>query len=170
MDVISCKTVLLHYKQHCKKGGEKATSSPGRFSMALEVGLQSQGKGALGTRLGKVVFQLAMVSNFVRKSAKNRYFSLIVMCLTKFCPMFSCYNWATLLLCSIIDMVHVFGETKVSHSKIQFLWWWGRKRNLPSESSEKFPSSTNGWDSNSRPSAFWDHSATGALYGKWVVI
>ena len=54
---------LCYYKQHCKNGGENATSFPGRFSMALEVGLQSQGK-ALGTRLGKVVFQLAMVSNF----------------------------------------------------------------------------------------------------------
>ena len=52
----------------------------------------SPSEGALGTRLGKVVFQLAMVSNFVRTSAKNRYFPLIVMCLTKFCPMFSCYN------------------------------------------------------------------------------
>ena len=62
------------------------------FGGAAEVGLQSQGKGALGTRLGKVVFQLAMVSNFVRTSAKSRYFPLIVMCLTKFCPMFSCYN------------------------------------------------------------------------------
>ena len=79
---------LCYYRQHYKKGGEKATSSPGRFSLALEVGLQSQGKGALGTRLGKVVFQLAMVSNFVRTSPKNRYFPLIVMCLTKFCPMF----------------------------------------------------------------------------------
>ena len=47
-----------YYKQHWKKGRENGLSI------------------------------LAMVSNFVRTSAKNRYFPLIVMCLTKFCPMF----------------------------------------------------------------------------------
>ena len=47
-----------YYKQHWKKGRENGLSL------------------------------LAMVSNFVRTSAKNRCFPLIVMWLTGFCPMF----------------------------------------------------------------------------------
>ena len=65
-----CKTVLLHYKQHCKKGGQNATSSPGRFSLALEVGLQSQGKAPCGRSWGKWSInwrRLATLSGRVQK-------------------------------------------------------------------------------------------------------
>ena len=49
---------LCYYKQHCKNGGENETSSPGRFSMALEVGLQSQGKEPWERGWGKSSFNI----------------------------------------------------------------------------------------------------------------
>ena len=61
---------LCYYKQHCKKGsgGENVTSSPGRFSLALEVG--RQGKAPWGRGWGKWSFNwrwLATLSGRVRK-------------------------------------------------------------------------------------------------------
>ena len=60
LGLTSCMRVYFwcYYKQHWKKGRENGLSI------------------------------LAMVSNFVRTSAKNRCFPLIVMFLTAFCPMF----------------------------------------------------------------------------------
>ena len=43
---------LCYYKQHCKKGGENVTSSPGRFSLALEVGRQGKAPWGRGWESG----------------------------------------------------------------------------------------------------------------------
>ena len=85
MDVTSYITVPIN--NIARREGKMQSRPQGAFP-GFGGGTPKPGKRALGTRLGKVVFQLAMVSNFVRTSAKNRYFPLIVTCLLRFCPMF----------------------------------------------------------------------------------
>ena len=54
---------LCYYKQHCKKGGENEPSHHGAFPWPWGWGAREKRPG---DEVGKVVFQLAMVSNFVR--------------------------------------------------------------------------------------------------------
>ena len=84
--ISSCDCVTIN--NIAKMEGKMQPRPQGAFPWLWRWDSKAREKTALGTRLGKVVFQLAMVSNIVRTSAKNRYFPLIVMCLLRFCPMF----------------------------------------------------------------------------------
>ena len=171
---------LCYYKTTLQEGRGKCNLVPRALFPGFGGETPTPRKSALGTRLGKVVFQLAMVSNFVGTSAKNRYFPLTVMSYKVLSDVLAvtteqhyCFavssTWSMFFYCDasspnnplpFYDICTSFKEPtcKVKrHSKIQFLWWCGRKRNLPSESSEIFPSSTNRWRPTLGPKVALSH-------------